>query len=196
MVTHVSAISKVPFYFGEQIEGNLTPTNIVLKLSAVTASTVGSLDVHFGIYTKVNSTSMALLGSGSNNFNMSTASSVSFSGIRNFVLTSPGTVGAISSLTGGDYVFGMMFSATATPAMNFSLFGAGGSAAISASQPVGVVRPGANQFSTAVSQGAMPLMGRGSTTVNALPANVVASELSNQVSGANVPLRPWIYIRS
>lgn len=137
MITALSAISKTPFYFGEQIPGNMKIASIILKMSAVTASTVGSLDVHFGVYTRVNSTSMALLGSASNNFNLSTASSASWSGVNNFVLTSPGTLAAISSLTGGDYVFGMMFSATATPAMNFSLFGAGGSAALTASAPVG-----------------------------------------------------------
>lgn len=195
MITHLSAISKVPFYFGEQLEGNLTLANIGFKMSAVTASTIASLDVHFGVYTKVNSTSANLLGSASNNFNLSTASSVSFSAIRNFVLTSPGTETGISTLSAGDYIFGMMFSATATAAMNFSLFGAGGSAAISASQPVGVVRPGANQFSTATSQGFQPLMGRG-TTVNALPATINAAALSNQISGAGVPIRPWIHIRS
>lgn len=195
MITHLSAISKVPFYFGEQIEGNVTLGNIGFKLSAVTANTNASLDVHFGVYTKVNSTSANLLGSASNNFNLSSASSVSFSAIRNFVLTSPGTVAAISTLPAGDYVFGMMFSAGATQSMNFSLFGAGGSAAISASQPVGVIRPGANQMSTATSQGFQPLMGRG-TTVNALPAAISAPMLSNQVSGAAAPLRPWIYLRS
>ena len=39
-------------------------------------------------------------------------------------------------------------------------------------------------------------MGRGSTTVNAMPANVVRSELVNQGSGASAQLHPWIYIRS
>lgn len=195
MVTHVSAISKVPLYFGEQIPGNIKIASIGLKFSAVTASTVGSLDVHFGVYTRVNSTSLALLGSASNNFNLSTASSVSWSGINNYVLTSPGTLAAISSLSGGDYVFGVMFSATATPAMNFSIFGAGGSAAL-ASSPIGRILPGANQQSTATSQGLIALQGRGSTTVNALPANVVASEIVNQGSGASAPLRPWMYLRS
>lgn len=195
MVTHLSAISKVPIYFGEQIEGNLSLANVCFKLSAVTANTNCNLDIHFAVYTKVNSTSASLLGSASNNFNLSSASSVSFSGARNFVLTSPGTQAAISTLSGGDYVFGVMFSAGATQSMNFSLFGAGGSAAITASQAIGVIRPGVNQFSTATSQGFEPLMGRGST-VNAFPATVNAAAISNQASGSAVQFRPWMYIRS
>jgi hypothetical protein len=75
--------------------------------------------------------------------------------------------------------------------MNASLMGAA-----TASYPLGLIMPGTNSVSAGTSQGAMALWGRGSTTVNALPANVVRSELVNQGSGASAHLHPWIYIRS
>lgn len=191
VVSNIGAMSKTPFYFGEQIPGNMFVSSAVFKLSQVNttsaAMTVQNFDIHFGVYSRVNRTSASLLGSVSQNFNLSTASSASWTGARNFVLTNIGTHTAISSLTGGDYVFGMMFSGGATGSMNKSLFGAGTAAAL------GVVNPGNNAFSTGTSQGAIPLQGRGSTTVNALPANVQASELVNQVS---VRIRPWMFLRS
>jgi hypothetical protein len=83
----------------------------------------------------------------------------------------------------------VMVSGTATNAINFSLFGAGSLGPI-----LGGIYPGTNALSTATSQGIMAMVGRGSTTVNALPATVVASGVQNQ--GATQALRPWIYLRS
>jgi hypothetical protein len=201
-VTNLTAFTKTPFYFGEQVEGDVKLGSIGFKLSAAhtnlsSTSNANSFSVHFGVYRKVNSTSASLMGSASDSFVHSTASSASYSNARIFALTSPGTVAAISMLTAGDYVFGMMFSATASNLINFSLFGAGGSAmSAAASAVLGVVRPGNNAFSSGTSQGFIPLNGRGSTTVNAMPANVVAADLVNQGSGASLPLRPWIHVRS
>ena len=62
--------------------------------------------------------------------------------------------------------------------------------------PLGMIFPGTNSVSAGTSQGVQALWGRGSTTVNAMPANVVRSELVNQGSGASMQLHPWIYIRS
>ena len=161
-------------------------------MSMVTASLDLSVSVHFGVYTFVNSTSAALLGSGSDAFVVSSASSVSFSAQRNLVLTSPGTVAAISSLSAGNYLFGCMFSATATGAMNASIY----AASAAAGPRMGRIMPGTNQLSTGTSQGIAGLYGRGSTTVNAMPANVVASEVVNQGIGASSPMKPYIFIRS
>jgi hypothetical protein len=123
---------------------------------------------------------------------VSSGSSVSLSAQRNLVLTSPGTATAISNLSGGNYLFGLMFSASATGAMNASIY-----AATAAAGPrMGRIMPGTNQLSTATSQGIAGLYGRGSTTVNALPANVVASEVVNQGIGASSPMKPYIFIRS
>jgi hypothetical protein len=150
------------------------------------------MSVHFVIYTFVNSTSLALLGSGSDAFAQQAASSVSFSGQRNLILTSPGTVAAISSLTPGNYVFGMMFSAAATASMNASIY----AASVAAGRALGGLYPGTNVVSTGTSQGIAPLYGRGSSTVNVMPANVGATDLINQGSGASAPMKPWIFIRS
>jgi hypothetical protein len=56
--------------------------------------------------------------------------------------------------------------------------------------------PGTNQLSTGTSQGIAGLYGRGSTTVNAMPANVGAADLVNQGIGASSPMKPYIFIRS
>lgn len=191
IMTHVASISKTPFYWSEEVPGGITLNSVALKLSNVATATLQSFTIHFGVYTFVNSTSMALLGSISETFVLSTASSASWSGPRMYVMTAAGTHTALSSLSAGDYGFGLMFSAGATGSMHYSLFGAG-----STGGPLGRVVPGVNQASTGTSQGAQALIGRGSSTVNALPAGVVASEIINQGSGASAQLRPWIYIRS
>jgi hypothetical protein len=192
LYTHVSGVSKTPFYWIENLPQGIKPANVAMRVSMVTASADLSMSIHFGVYTFVNSTSAALLGSGSDAFVVSNGSSVSFSGQRNLVLTSPGTVAAISSLTPGNYLFGAMFSATATGAMNASVY----AASAAAGPRLGLILPGTNQLSTATSQGIAGLYGRGSTTVNVMPANVVASEVVNQGIGASSPMKPYIFIRS
>jgi hypothetical protein len=189
--TLIAGISKTPFYWHEYVPGRITANSLVYKMSMVTANTLASFTAHLGVYTFVNSTSMALLGSLSEEYVVSSATSASLSGIRHFLMTKIGTHTALSTLGPGNYGFGMMFSAGATQSMNASLMGAA-----TASYPLGLIMPGTNSVSAGTSQGAMALWGRGSTTVNALPANVVRSELVNQGSGASAHLHPWIYIRS
>lgn len=191
LMTHISGISKTPFYFPMEMDGYLTAKSLAFKGSMVTANTLLSMSAHIGIYTFVNSTSAALLGSHSEAYVVSSATSVSLSGVRNFIMTGIGTHATLSSLSGGKYMVGMMFSAAATASMNMSLFGAS-----TANGPLGGIYPGTNNVSAGTSQGIQALYGRGSTTVNAMPANVVASELVNQGSGASMQLHPWIYIRS
>ena len=58
---------------------------------------------------------MALLGSHSEAYVISSATSASFSGIRHLVMTGIGTHTALSDLGRGNYGFGMMFSAGAQP---------------------------------------------------------------------------------
>lgn len=192
LYTHLSGVSKTPFYWIENLPHGIQPKNIAMRISMVTASQPLSLSIHFGIYAFANSTSAALLGSASDAFVVSSASSVSLSGQRNLVLTSPGTVAAVSSLTPGNYLFGVMFSATATNAMNASIY----AASAAAGPRLGLILPGTNQLSTGTSQGIAGLYGRGSTTVNAMPSNVVASEVVNQGIGASSPMKPYIFIRS
>jgi microcompartment protein CcmL/EutN len=191
LATHVSAISKTPFYWNDHLDGNLTAKSLAIRVSLVTASQPLSVSVHLGVYSFVNSTSAARLGSISEAFVVSSASSVSLSGIRNLILTGIGTHATLSTMSDGEYLFGMMFSATATNAMNFSLIGAG-----TAGAGLGGIYPGTNQLSTGISQGVQVLAGRGSTTVNAMPAAVSAADLINQGAGASMPLHPYVYIRS
>lgn len=192
LYTLLGGVSKTPFYWNENIPQGINPANIAFRVSMVTANSDLSLSAHFGVYTYVNSTSIALLGSASDAFHVSSGSSVSLSGQRQLVMTSPGTVAAISSLTPGNYVFGMMFSATNTNAMNASIY----AASAAAGPRLGRIMPGTNNLSTGTSQGIAGLYGRGSTTVNALPANVQASEVVNQGIGASSPMKPHIFIRS
>lgn len=192
-ITNVGAISKTAYYFPEEILGRVTLNSVGFHVSHVTANTLQSFVVHLGIYTFVNSTSAALLGSASDSYNVSSASSVSFSAQRQYVMTSPASVAGISNLTPGNYLFGIMFSGGATQSMNFSIYGDVNTAV----QPMGIIRPGANQLSTGTSQGLRPFCGPASVTINAFPANVVASEIRNQGSGAgSVAIHPWLYIRS
>lgn len=192
-LTRLTAISKTPFYWPETVFGAMTPSSIALKMLWVLTSTQCSFSVHFGVYTFANSTSANLLGSGSDAFVVSSNSSASFSSVRNWVLTSPGTVAAISNLTPGNYLFGMMVSAAATASMDLNLMGA---SVASAGDVVGMVLPGTNQVSTGTSQGVKGLHGRGSTTVNVMPAAVSAADLVNQGTGASAPLHPYLFIRS
>ena len=101
-----------------------------------------------------------------------------------------GTDTALSNLLQGTTCSGCMFSATATNAMNASLRGR------SCFRPNGPDLAGNEQLSTGTSQGITGLYGRGSTTVNAMPANVVASEFVNQGIGASSPMKPYSFIRS
>ena len=191
LMTHVSGISKTPIYWNDHIDGNLTAKSLAIKISMVTASQPLSVSVHLGVYTFVNSTSAARLGSHSEAYVISSASSVSLSGVRQLIMTGIGTHATLSTISDGEYMFGLMFSATATNAMNFSLYGAS-----TGGGPFGGLYPGTNNMSTGTSQGVQALFGRGSTTVTAMPANVQASELVNYGQGASMQLHPWIYIRS
>jgi len=147
--------------------------------------------MHLGVYTLVNSTSAHRLASHSEAYVVSSATSVSLSNVRMLIMTGIGTHATLSTLSHGDYLFGMMFSATATNAMNFSLYGAS-----TGGGPLGGLYPGTNNVSAATSQGVQAMLGRGSTTVNVMPADVQASELVNYGQGASMQLHPWIYIRS
>jgi hypothetical protein len=187
--------SKTPFYFPVTIPGNLTLNSVGVRLSVVTGNTIASFSQHFGVYTLVNSTSAALAGSASNAYVVSSASSVSLSSVRDWYLTSPSTVPGMSVLTPGNYIFGMMWSATASNAMNFSIIGQMSSANSSNYVPWGVIGPGTNALTTATSAGVNRFLGQGSTTVDAMPANVIAAEIRNQAT-ASPALAPYIFIRS
>lgn len=192
--TALSALSKVPLYWGEQLAGHVSLNSVVFKISVSQTTAAGqslSQTIHFGVYGRVNSTSASLRGSVSEAFIGSSASSSSWANaVRHFVLTSPSTHTGISTLEAGDWIFGMMNSAAAVVSQTLFAVPTEG-----ASGAVGRIHPG-NVFSTVTSQGLPSLVGRGSTTVNALPANIVASEIINQGSGTANPIHPWILFRA
>ena len=68
-------------------------------MTSIMTATLHSFSAHLGVYTLVNSTSAALLGSMSETYVLSTASSASWSGIRNYVMTGIGTHTALSNLS-------------------------------------------------------------------------------------------------
>jgi hypothetical protein len=189
-ISHASVLSGIPMFWPDVVPGNITLNSVAFQVSHVNTSTLQSFSVQLGVYTQVNSTSMALLGSASDAFVYSTASSVSWSGVRDIVLTSPGTHTAISTLSAGQYVFGLNLSVAATGSMNFSLRGQS-----TAGPTLGNIKPATNVFSTATSQGAIPLYGRFSASSAAMPANVAASSIRNQ-GAATQQVCPFIYIRS
>jgi len=188
--TAASAVTKTPFYYPLVVPGNITVNSVglPLSLSGFTGTNL-SVSLHWGLYTRVNSTSMALLGSASDSFQVSSASSASASGLRIFYLTSPSTHTALSNLPADDYIAGFMISATAAGAIQGSLVGIGAGLG-----PQGRLVPGTNQYSTGSTQGAL-LWGRGSTTVNALPANVTHGDVWN-VGASSGGFVPWTYLRS
>lgn len=190
--TTASAVTKTPFYYPLPVPGPMTLNSVrfMMSMSAFTGTAL-SATIHWGLYTKVNSTSANLLASVSDTFLVSSASSASASGLRQFILTSPSTLAGMSNITGGDYVAGFMISASAAGAIQGSLLapvgGIGGM--------VGAVWPGVNSYSTGSTQN-RELFGRGSTTVAAMPANVVAADLWNQAGGASAGFYPWTHLNS
>ena len=83
LISHVSGFSKTPIYWNDHIDGDLTAKSLAFAISMVTASQPLSVSAHLGVYTIVNSTSANLLGSVSEAYVVSSASSVSLSGVRN-----------------------------------------------------------------------------------------------------------------
>lgn len=185
-LSSASALSKKPLFWAEDIPGGLTMNRVLGQLNHVTTNSAQSYSVHFGVYSIVNSSSLSLLGSASDSYAFSTASSASYSGQRGFVMTSPSTVPGISNLGAGAYIFASMVSAAANGSMNFQIMGASGVALMS-----GLVGPGVNVYTTASTGGF--LQGYYTATSGNLPANVALSEI--QDLGTAV-IKPYMLIRS
>lgn len=188
--TTASAVTKTPFYYPLPIPGNITVNSVGLPLSmSAFTGTALSATIHWGLYTRANSTSMNLIGSVSDTFVVSSASSASASGLRAFYLTSPGTHTGLSNLIADDYIGGFMISASAAGAIQGSLVGMGTGLGFQ-----GRLVPGVNAYSTGSTQQAV-VTGRGSSTVNVLPATVVAADVWN-VGASSGGFVPWTYLRS
>lgn len=182
LMTNITAINSRPIFVPFWLPGNLTNNGLIIQMSRSTSAS-NAFTVQAGIYTYVNSTSVARLASLQNAFSASDTGSVS--GIRYFIMS--GWENAGTSLTPGAYVLGMNFSAGATASMNYSLFGG-----LTASQPVGFVRQGSNQNNTNnTTWGVMNMWGRYTANSAGMPANVVQADITANFSGASIPLAPW-----
>lgn len=182
LMTNITAINSRPIFVPLWLPGNLTNNGLMIQMSRSTSAS-NAFTVQAGLYTYVNSTSIARLASLQNVFSASDTGSVS--GVRYFVMS--GWENAGTSLTPGAYVLAMNFSAGATASMNYSLFGG-----LTASQPVGFVRQGTNQNNTNnTTLGIMNMWGRYTANSAALPANVAQADILANFSGASVPLAPW-----
>ena len=76
----MSAFSKTPIYWHDFIPGDMTAKSLAFAVSMVTASQPLSVSAHLGVYSIVNSTSASLMGSVSEAYVVSSATSVSLSG--------------------------------------------------------------------------------------------------------------------
>jgi len=185
-ITNMTAISQRPYFIPFYLPGNITYNRIALEVSRATSGS-NLFTAHAAIYTFVNNTQISRLASLSNSF--SNTATASISGVRRLHLT--GMEAAGSSLTPGNYVMMLYFSAAATASMNYSLRGGQ-----TASLPVGNIFAGANSNVTATSQlSTMPLrhfMGRYTATTASPPASINLTQVQQFTSGAPV----YFYIHS
>lgn len=189
LMTNVTDINTKPIFVPFILKGNLTNSSMFLQMSRSTSGS-NAFTVQAALYTYVNATSIARLGSLQNVF--SNASTASVSGVRYFALS--GWEAAATALTPGAYVMGLNFSANGgnTASMNYSLFGGQ-----TASAPVGFVSAGTDQNATAPGTlGVVNMWGRYTAGSAALPANVVQTDLLANYSGVSQPLAPWFILRS
>jgi hypothetical protein len=175
LITNVTAtgVTQRPIFFPLDIDGHLIWNRAQIEVSQVTNSQRNLFTCQFAIYTFANSTSINLLATLQNVFDVSSASSVSFTGIRRYFLQGIQTVG--SSLTPGQYVGMIYFSNTATSGMNFSLRGAA-----TIDPQLGFVGSGTNNLSTAnlTTIQLRQFLGRYTATTASPPAAVGLSNIS------------------
>jgi hypothetical protein len=190
LMTNLTAtgVTQRPIFFPMEVGGNLTWNRGMYELSKVTNSQDYAYTFNFGIYSFANSTSINLIASLQNVYNISSGSSASATGIRRFAFTGIGTAG--STLAAGHYVGMMAFSATATSGMNASLRGG-----VTANPPVGLIGAGTNNLSTANLSSIYLRQFRGlyTTTTAVAPAAVALSHIQGWTSGGGIP---YVYLQS
>lgn len=182
-VTNMTAISQRPIFVPFRLDGPITFNNIALEVSRATSGS-NLFTAHAAIYTFVNNTQISRLASLSNSF--SNTATASISGVRQFRLTGLETAG--STLSAGNYVMMLYFSAAATASMNYSLRGGQ-----TVGPPVGNIFPGANSQITATSQLSsvylQQFQGRYSATTASPPSSVNLTQVQGHTSGYPVYFR-------
>jgi hypothetical protein len=160
-----------------KVQGTLSAQELMWLMSRSTSGS-NAFTVDLGVYGYSNSSVISLITSGQNAYSQTDTASIS--GIRQFEFNM-----ASFSLPPGDYILGMVMSATATASMNYSLIGA-----TTANPAVGIVISGSNAYHTYTSHQAIPMEGRYTTTSGALPGTVSQGGIIGAFSGASMILRP------
>lgn len=177
-----SEVSQRMLLFPFQVEGNMTCNEVMWQMSRAT-SNVDSFGLSVAIYSKNNSSQIGLISSTAQGYTVTNTSANS--GVRIWEADTP-----VTSMSGGEYVLGMMFSAAATISMNHSLMGW----ATASLLPLGVIHSGA--ANTTVSANLLahqiqPFWGRVSTSTNAVPSTIAMSDVQGMGTKA-IPM--WFAI--
>jgi hypothetical protein len=177
LLSNVTALTQRPLLFPFECGGNLTGGELHWRMSRATSGS-NHFTMHLGVYSHVNATQLSLFGSTSAAY--SNTATASISGVRQFEM---GVGTGLSTLSQGQWVLGVIFSATATASMNYSLMGAS-----TLNPGLGRIDQGSDQYVTYTSHFEQPFWGRYSTTTGALPGSIAQSAVIGGLSGASLPL--------
>ena len=177
LLTPAQSITSQIQFLPMHVDGTLSASECMWQMSR---STSGSnfFSLHVGMYSFVNNTQISLIGSNSHSFSATATASVS--GVRQFEISMGSN---FSTFAPGDYVFAMLFLATNTASFNYSLIGGS-----TANPGLGIVLPGADQYSTATTHQRIPFWGRYSANSGSLPNSVGMSEVRGGFSSISEPL--------
>jgi hypothetical protein len=176
LITNLSAINSRPVFFPFDVGGNLSAGEIHWTMSRSTSGS-NSFTVQAGIYSFSNSTRIDLISSTQCDYVQSDTASQS--GVRAFEIPCP-----VTSLTPGQYVLAMNFSAANTASMNYSLMG-GTTANLNV---VNIVLSGSNAYHTYTSHPTVPFWGRYTANSGGLPSSIAYTHLYHGFTGASAPL--------
>jgi hypothetical protein len=177
LLTNITALTQRPIFLPFECGGNLTGGELHWRMSRATSGS-NHFTIHLGAYSYVNQTQISLFGSTSAAF--SNTATASISAVRAFEM---GVGTALSTLSQGQWILGVIFSATATASMNYSLMGAS-----TLNPGVGRIDAGSDNYVTYTSHFEMPFWGRYTTTTGALPGSVGQAAVIGGISGASLPL--------
>jgi hypothetical protein len=179
LITNVTAINNRPFFMPFKVQGTLSAGELMWLMSRSTSGS-NAFTIDMGVYGYSNYSVISLLTSAQNVYSQTDTASIS--GIRQFEFNMNSF-----SLTPGDYLIGMLFSANGgnTASMNYSLVGA-----TTANPAVGIVISGSNAYHTYTSHQPIPMEGRYTTTSGGLPGTVSQNGIIGAFSGASMILRP------
>ena len=175
----LTAMTQRPIFLPFEVNGDMTatgPLQLRIIMSRSTNAQSNSFTVQNAIYSQVNATSMALVGSTQIGFGQSDTASIS--GVKLFQMPL-----AMTSLSAGQYYLGLMFSANggSTSAINYLPMGAGTVAPAVGS----IVFTGTNSYGLTSNAAPYRFWGRLSATAQ-MPANVVTADLSSAYAGGSL----------